>query len=683
MDLPKPPPFFVGAVILFWGWQTDYLMFAVPMAILIESVSWVKWRWDFSDDEFNLLVDLTAILWMGAGLYFWLDSSFGFVLSLIAALPMLSWILLAAQHYSKQQNIPLSSLMYTRRQRRKKAELANPDTPVERVDITYPFALLALMSTSMGRQPGMWPELFFLGLTLLCGWSLWQLRSGRFNRVVWLSVMLAVMGTSWVGHLGWQYVQRQAEHAFLNWLDQQFWNNRDPFRQTTSIGAIGKLKDSNQILFRVKSDDPMLLQQAAYDRYSGTSWRISYSIKFTEIETKIDGLWQIEPSRTPAREAEVSLPLRRGKAVLPLPAGTFQLEGPVGPKVERNIYGAVKVEEGPGLFTYKVRFGEDNGLRGLEDEKTELPVLNNNEAETINRYASELGLLDGSLSMAEKIQRVERFFRGDFTYSLDLRRYDTGTTPLTDFLDNVRSGHCEYYATATTLLLQSAGIPARYTVGFAAEEYSTLEEAYIVRRRHAHAWVTAYVNGQWRVVDATPATWAAYEAEAAASWWQPVSDAASWLIHQFDLWRWSEEEESNSDALMLWLLVPLIIALIWRLSRQKRVGSEDELELMPEDVLYPGMDSAFYRILQQLKKSEFEQREGEPLGWWLSRLETESANIDKLPVEQLRRLLTLHNRYRFDPKGIDASEQAELRQTVEACLAALDFEHTGAVQQTS
>ena len=38
----------------------------------------------------------------------------------------------------------------------------------------------------------------------------------------------------------------------------------------------------------------------------------------------------------------------------------------------------------------------------------------------------------------------------------------TEATPLADFLLRTRSGHCEYYATATVLLLRAAGIPARY-----------------------------------------------------------------------------------------------------------------------------------------------------------------------------------------------------------------------------
>ena len=38
---------------------------------------------------------------------------------------------------------------------------------------------------------------------------------------------------------------------------------------------------------------------------------------------------------------------------------------------------------------------------------------------------------------------------------------------MTRFLCEHRTGHCEYFATATTLLLRAAKIPARYAVGYA------------------------------------------------------------------------------------------------------------------------------------------------------------------------------------------------------------------------
>lgn len=90
-----------------------------------------------------------------------------------------------------------------------------------------------------------------------------------------------------------------------------------------------------------------------------------------------------------------------------------------------------------------------------------------------------------------------------------------------DFVVNHRTGHCEYFAGALTLMLRSQNIPARMVVGFKGGEYNTVGNYYIVRQLHAHAWVEAYLaeddipvdewdvgesreNGAWLRLDPTP-----------------------------------------------------------------------------------------------------------------------------------------------------------------------------------
>jgi hypothetical protein len=65
-----------------------------------------------------------------------------------------------------------------------------------------------------------------------------------------------------------------------------------------------------------------------------------------------------------------------------------------------------------------------------------------------------------------------------------------------------------------TVLLRAAGIPARYATGYSVQEGSEIEQRYVVRASHAHAWVLAWVDGRWREVDTTPAVWAQADAPA-------------------------------------------------------------------------------------------------------------------------------------------------------------------------
>jgi len=82
---------------------------------------------------------------------------------------------------------------------------------------------------------------------------------------------------------------------------------------------------------------------------------------------------------------------------------------------------------------------------------------------------------------------------GQFLYSLEAQQRNPELDPIEDFVTSNRRGHCEYFATALTLMLRSQNIPARMVVGYKCDEYSYASDAYRVRQSHAHAWVEAYV----------------------------------------------------------------------------------------------------------------------------------------------------------------------------------------------
>ena len=85
--------------------------------------------------------------------------------------------------------------------------------------------------------------------------------------------------------------------------------------------------------------------------------------------------------------------------------------------------------------------------------------------------------------------------------------------PILHFLQQSKSGHCEYFSTALTLLLRSVGIPARQVTGYAGGEWSELGAYYTVRQKDAHAWVEMWLgqDGEsvqdqraWLRLDPTP-----------------------------------------------------------------------------------------------------------------------------------------------------------------------------------
>ena len=107
-------------------------------------------------------------------------------------------------------------------------------------------------------------------------------------------------------------------------------------------------------------------------------------------------------------------------------------------------------------------------------------------------------------TQVDKAIALETFLRTKYSYTLDLSG-KPGNDPLAYFLFEKRAGHCEYFASAMTVMLRTLQIPSREVNGFLPGEYNSLGGDYIVRASDAHSWVEAYFPGNgWVVFDPTP-----------------------------------------------------------------------------------------------------------------------------------------------------------------------------------
>jgi hypothetical protein len=216
------------------------------------------------------------------------------------------------------------------------------------------------------------------------------------------------------------------------------------------------------------------------------------------------------------------------------------------------------------------------------------------------------------------------------------------------------------------LLLRKAGIPARYATGFALPVSSPEERNCVVRERDAHAWALAYIDGQWRDFDTTPARAQATEENRLAVW-QSFRDWWSERWFRFAVWRWTGKK-SALTTYALWLLLLAAAALGWQLLRRRKVTTrfwrrQSKAPARP----WPGLDSEFYLIESKLKKAGVERASEEPLRHWLRRACTSPALQSSR--DTLEELLRLHYRHRFDPRGLTAEERAGLAARTQAWLA--------------
>ena len=97
---------------------------------------------------------------------------------------------------------------------------------------------------------------------------------------------------------------------------------------------------------------------------------------------------------------------------------------------------------------------------------------------------------------------IIKFFEKDFLFSLD--KLPEGKNSLSKFLFEYKYGNCEYFASATAILLRINGIPSRIVVGYRGGFYNKVGKYYIIKQSDAHSWVEAYINGKWIRVDTTP-----------------------------------------------------------------------------------------------------------------------------------------------------------------------------------
>ncbi|WP_199337633.1 MULTISPECIES: transglutaminase family protein [unclassified Nostoc] len=233
-----------------------------------------------------------------------------------------------------------------------------------------------------------------------------------------------------------------------------------------------------------------------------------------------------------------------------------------------------------------------------------------------------------------------------------------------------RSGHCEYFATATTLLLRAVGIPARYVVGYSVHEFSSLENQYIVRSRHAHAWTMAYINGKWQAFDTTPADWTNIE-NANASKLSFISDL--WSFFSFKISGWLRSGLfSHLFKYTWWLILPLIIMRLIKVNSQNRVRRLSPKQLLTKKVHKAELNNRndeFYRIEQRFNELGLSRHPSESLKNWLNRLKEEFPNLDL--SEDLALIVELHYRDRYDPQCIKEAEKARLKSAIQALLEVL------------
>ncbi|HIG40017.1 MAG: transglutaminase domain-containing protein [bacterium] len=642
--------------ILIWGIQADLVWFALPMGIIWEAQFFINRRWALTQQDLYRIADVTLVGLVLMLVFLFLNrAEYHFITKLLQWLPILFFPLVIVFSYSLSERMDLDVLFPSLRRQRQ---------PINQSwDLDY--LLFAMCTVASGTNISGSSFYFPLVSALIC-LALLPHRSSRYSFKMWGLFAAFVFLFAFMTHQGIRGAHVELKQRAQVWIANWIQRRSNPLKTQTAIGSVGQLKISDEILFRVQIPageiPPGLLQEASYDLLAGNSWQVM-SLSFDLVEHADDFRWELNsenvspeltlPGIQPT-PMDIYLEFKYDQAIIPLPPGITEINDLPAIEVRKNDYGAVQAVGLVPSPRYQVKFLPGRNLNGP-------PLATDTLVHQTYQDLLEEVTTNNNLDPDHPIESIRRFF-ADFRYSL-YQGSEMTDEPIEHFLLRSKKGHCEYYATTTVLLLRQLGIPARYVVGYSLQEYDNMIDMYVVRQRHAHAWAIAFINGEWQVIDTTPAIWAEAEADEAI-FMQPLFDIAANVNFLFQVW-WNEQKIEDYQTHLYAVGIILSLILAWRIYTSEQVTinkrKEENQVTGPESV---GSDSPFLQLELFLEQHGYTRGPGELLAPWLVRI----------GMPRLTFLIPVHNQLRFDPRGISKEAKGQLSKDVNESLARLKRE---------
>ena len=300
------------------------------------------------------------------------------------------------------------------------------------------------------------------------------------------------------------------------------------FSERVDLGAIGAVKQDPTVVMRVgitMAQAPprhaFYWRGTAYDFYDGTGWRNRLTGRMP-IPRGGDGWFRLA---SPAALRGASSVTFRQEIVLE-PIETSVIFAAADPLAIGGRLTGLRLDGQSTLLlpmvpAARLRYEVDSSVPRLQESDTQLlleeyrklpaPFLQLPDgSERLARLAREVVGLppDGSepspLPVLEQARRIESYLQTNYRYTLDVKP-PKHLSAIDDFLFEQKAGHCEYYATAMTLMLRGLGIPSRLVSGFLAGEWNSFGNYFTVRQQDAHTWVEVYFpRSGWFPFDPTP-----------------------------------------------------------------------------------------------------------------------------------------------------------------------------------
>jgi len=472
------------------------------------------------------------------------------------------------------------------------------------------------------------------------------------------------------------------------------------FSDNVTLGQIGQLKGSDEIFMHVRVANASAAPVAglrwrgvALDEFTGTAWKKSVAAERAQKKESEIGFFKLGTTEDLNR----------------LTMQTFFVE-PVDTPV---LFGAPRIVAVQGSLPF-VRIDSEGGIQTrLHDQErlvykifsdTSEPAATSLRSDRLQysyesaRYLELPGNLDPRIAaltqrvLQQKSARngydaaraIESYLRENYAYTLDLKA--AGRDPLANFLFNVRSGHCEYFATAMAVMLRTHGVASRVVNGFLPGEFNEAAGAFTVRQSDAHSWVEVYFpqTNSWVTFDPTPpagrvaktrsglaGVLSKYSEALELMWFQYVVGYDKQEQHSLvsslrkQLFEWQRDSVNRLDRVRNawpWLMKPIVIGLasltslvmvLFLTRRVRYFGWRRGLKVWQTRSQAEATRVEFYeRLLKAFEKQGIKRE--------LYQTPLEFASI--VGVTEARAITNAYNRVRFGEQTLSAPERNEIEK---------------------
>ncbi|MBF0197592.1 MAG: transglutaminase domain-containing protein [Planctomycetes bacterium] len=657
--------------IALWGYNSEYWFIALLAILAIEWAPHSPKKVAKDLAQMGMVSDICVILFILTSYWFMLDSpkAKNAIIENMIWLPVYFLPLILLLKYSTELKVDFRIFFFLTR----KKAIKDSENHKYLIDPSWYYLYMCCLSAAMLNKQ---PLVYYICICLMSLYALWSTKSLRVNRAIWGGAILIVFLLGFFLSSFFRSAEQWVSDKTVQWLTQNTDYTNYLNTQETAIGKSGTISKGDHILLRIQSNNtsylPGKIRLASYNMMLGNDKWITASKANILKKDKLESKWALDklssditsPSKLEARNIHTEkwqiwfTPDSRN--LIPLPEHAESIHYSKDTTFSSYPIGGVSADLLDPFTSMEITLGPNARIYEAPNENDTIDL--NEHTAILEKIRKELELASQP-PLPEVLNAVKKFL-GGFQYSLIQGETPKGIDPMEYFLSQSKKGHCEYFATATVMLLRHFNIPTRYVTGYVVSEFSEVEELYIARAQDAHAW-TEYWNGKnWVSFDTTPM------GERQLSWTTPVKDYFSWVSFHFTLWRFSSGEDRMKEVIPI-IIGLLLLYLIFRHFR----GSKGKQSLLVKKVVDKKKNLVNTKT-EALPFDEIEdyfhnlgrgRREAQTLKQWHQELSQKDKG--EYDLKKLLPLINTEYRCLYDPKLMKETELKEHSENINFWLS--------------